>query len=44
MTVLDAATLAAAGPARGEGDVSGSCVMRLIGVARPDDHANRPVR
>jgi hypothetical protein len=43
MTVLDDAALAAAGPARGEDDVSGSCVMRLIDVASPDDHANRTV-
>ena len=44
MTVLAAAVLAAAGPARGEDDVFESCIMRLIDVARPDDHADRPVR
>jgi hypothetical protein len=44
VTVLDAVVLAAAGTARGEGDVFDSCFMRLIDVARPDDHANRPVR
>ena len=44
MTVLDAAAaLAAAGPARGEDDVFESCIMRLIDVARPNDHASRPV-
>jgi hypothetical protein len=35
---------AAAGPGRGEDDVFESCIMRLIDVARPDDHANHPVR
>ena len=35
---------AAARPARGEDDVFESCIMRLIDVARPDDHANRLVR
>jgi hypothetical protein len=39
-----AAALAAAGPARGEDDVFESCIMRLIDVARPNDHASRPVR
>ena len=35
---------AAARPARGEDDVFESGIMRLIDVARPDDHANRLVR
>jgi AcrR family transcriptional regulator len=39
-----AAALAAAGPARGEDDVFESCIMRLIDVARPNDHASPPVR
>ena len=39
-----AAALAAAGSARGEDDVFESCIMRLIDVARPNDHAKRPIR
>ena len=39
-----AAALAAAGPARGEDDVFESAIMRLIDVARPNDHAKRPIR
>jgi hypothetical protein len=39
-----AAALAAAGPVRGEDDVFESCLTRLIDVARPGDHAKRPVR